>query len=266
MHGLRVATYFGPGSEVHEGPWTCPDHYCRNYNSSVPFEVRVDAILKYFDLPDDELPAFMSLYFEEPYHQGHQFGPDNPRVTEAVSRIDQMIGSWVQSYGSVLVIRPPTGLELSDIVRKINEGLMSDQVENRKNLRVYLMEDLPIRLHYSASERIPPIIGLIDEGFTVKQARKDSYKGCGGHHGYDNAFFSMRTIFIGHGPKFARGRKVPSFENVQIYNLVTSILKIKGAANNGSATFPESICFRRISEPCIDFYSMSCFCSCRSSN
>ncbi|KAI4377782.1 hypothetical protein MLD38_015360 [Melastoma candidum] len=29
-------------------------------------------------------------------------------------------------------------------------------------------------------------------------------KECGGAHGYDNAIFSMRTIFIGHVPQFAR--------------------------------------------------------------
>lgn len=51
----------------------------------------------------------------------------------------------------------------------------------------------------------------------------------------------MRTIFIGHGPRFARGKKIPSFENVQIYNLVTSILDIKGAPNNGSDSFPDSV-------------------------
>jgi ectonucleotide pyrophosphatase/phosphodiesterase family protein 1/3 len=107
-------------------------------------------------------------------------------------------------------------------------------------VRVYLKEELPGRLHYVASDRIPPVIGLIEEGFKVEQKRTKR-KECGGAHGYDNAVFSMRTIFIGHGPQFARGRKVPSFENIQIYNLVTSILQIQGAPNNGSAVFQKSI-------------------------
>lgn len=286
--GLRSATYFWPGSEVHKGSWTCPATYCMNYNSSIPFENRVDTILKYFDFPDDELPAFMTLYFEEPDEQGHQVGPDDTSLTEVVARIDRMIGrlihglekrgvfeevnvilvgdhgmvgtcdakkiilddlrpwikipsSWVQSSGPLLAIRPTEGSRPSEVVGKINEGLSSGRVENGKHLRTYLKEDLPSRLHYSGSERIPPIIGLVDEGFLVEQTRTGSPNGCGGAHGYDNKFFSMRSIFIGHGPRFAKGRKVPSFENVQIHNLVTSILKIKGAANNGSATFPRSI-------------------------
>ncbi|KAF5935113.1 hypothetical protein HYC85_026242 [Camellia sinensis] len=286
-HGLKAATYFWPGSEVKKGSWTCPKNFCKFYDGSVPFEERVDTVLNYFDLPNDEIPVFMTLYFEDPDHQGHQVGPDDPQITDAVARIDDMIGrliqglekrgvfedvtiimvgdhgmvgtcdkkliflddlapwiqipkDWVQSYTPLLAIRPPSGVSPSDVVAKMNEGLDSGKVENGKQLKVYLKEDLPSRLHYSASDRIPPIIGLIEESFKVEQKGSKRAE-CGGAHGYDNAFFSMRTIFMGHGPRFARGRKVPSFENVQIYNLITSILNIQGAPNNGSALFPNSI-------------------------
>lgn len=286
-HGLKAATYFWPGSEVNKGSWNCPKGFCMNYNGSVPFEDRVDTVLSYFDLPSGEIPSFMTLYFEDPDHQGHKVGPDDPEITEAVARIDGMIGrlidglekrgvfedvsiimvgdhgmvgtcdkkliflddlaswieipaAWVQSYSPLLAIRPPSGYNPSDIVEKMNGGLKSGKVENGKNLKVYLKEELPGRLHYAASDRIPPIIGLIEEGFKVEQ-KKTNRKECGGAHGYDNAVFSMRTIFIGHGPQFARGRKVPSFENVQIYNVITSILKIHGAPNNGSSSLPLSI-------------------------
>ncbi|OAY27141.1 ectonucleotide pyrophosphatase/phosphodiesterase family member 3 [Manihot esculenta] len=285
--GLRAATYFWPGSEVHKGSWNCPDGFCMFYNGSVPFEERVDKILSYFDLPSAEIPVFMTLYFEDPDHQGHQVGPDDPAITEAVAGIDKMIGrlinglekrgvfedvhiimvgdhgmvgtcdkkliflddlapwieipaEWVQSYTPLLAVRPPPGVAPGSVVGKINEALQSGKVQNGKHLKVYLKEELPSRLQYSASDRIPPIIGLLEEGFKVEQKRTQ-HQECGGEHGYDNAVFSMRTIFIGHGPQFAKGRKVPSFENVQIYNLVTSILKIQGAPNNGSLSFPGSV-------------------------
>lgn len=286
-HGLKAATYFWPGSEVKKGSWKCPLNNCKFYNSSVPFEDRVDTVLHYFDLPSSEIPVFMTLYFEDPDHQGHQVGPDDPEITEAVARIDKMIGrliegleergvfedvtiimvgdhgmvgtcdkkliflddlapfieipkDWVQSYTPLLAVRPPAGNSPSEVVKKINEGLSSGKVENGDKLRVFLKEDLPSRLHYEASDRISPIIGLVEEGFKVEQKRSKR-KECGGAHGYDNKFFSMRTIFIGHGPQFARGRKVTSFENVQIYNLVTSILNIQGAPNNGTPSFPKSV-------------------------
>ncbi|KAB2619722.1 ectonucleotide pyrophosphatase/phosphodiesterase family member 3-like [Pyrus ussuriensis x Pyrus communis] len=286
-HGLKAATYFWPGAEVNKGSWTCPDKLCMQYNSSVPFEQRVDAVLNYFDLPSSEIPVFMTLYFEDPDHQGHQVGPDDPEITEAVARIDKMIGrlieglekrgvfedvtiimvgdhgmvgtcdkkliflsdlapwieipdDWVQSHTPLLSIRPPSGVDPANVVEKMNEGLKSGKVENGKNLRVYLKEELPSRLHYAASDRITPIVGLVGEGFKVEQKRTKRRE-CGGSHGYDNAVFSMRTIFVGHGPQFARGRKVPSFENVHIYNLVTTILNIQGAPNNGSLSFPNSV-------------------------
>ncbi|KAK6139612.1 LOW QUALITY PROTEIN: hypothetical protein DH2020_026648 [Rehmannia glutinosa] len=283
-HGLKASTYFWPGSEVNKGSWNCPKDYCMFYNGSVPFEERVDTVLNYFDLASDEIPSFMTLYFEDPDHQGHKVGPDDPQITEAVVEIDKLIGrlirgleergdvniimvgdhgmvgtcdkkliflddlvkwieirkEWVQSYSPLLAIRPPPGYSPKDIVAKMNEGLKSGSVKNGEYLRVFLKEELPSRLHYSASDRIPPIIGLIEEGFKVEQKRTKRQE-CGGAHGYDNAFFSMRTIFIAHGPQFARGRKVPSFENVQIYNLVTSILNIEGAPNNGTMAFAKSI-------------------------
>lgn len=286
-NGLKAATYFWPGSEVKKGSWTCPAKFCMYYNGSVPFEERVDTVLSYFDLPGSDIPSFMTLYFEDPDHQGHRVGPDDPEITEAVARIDRMIGrlieglekrgvfedvsiimvgdhgmvgtcdkkliflsdlnpwieipaNWVMSHTPLLAIRPPPGVEPRDVVAKMNEGLQSGKVDNGNNLRMYLKEDLPSRLHYASSDRIPPVIGLIEEAFKVEQKRSKRQE-CGGSHGYDNSVFSMRTIFIGHGPQFARGKRVPSFENVQIYNLVTSILKVQAAPNNGSASFPKSV-------------------------
>ncbi|XP_042502833.1 venom phosphodiesterase-like [Macadamia integrifolia] len=281
--GMKATTYFWPGSEVPKGSWNCSSNICKYYNGSVPFEERVDTVLQYFDLPGSEIPDFMTLYFDDPDRQGHKVGADDPAITEAVARVDRMIGrlieglekrgvfedvtiimlgdhgmvgtcdqkliylddldipkDWVQSYTPLLSIRPPAGISPSDVVAKIMNSLSSGKVKNGNNLRVFLKEDLPDRLHYVESDRISPIIGLVAEGFKVEQTRSKG-KECGGAHGYDNAFFSMRSIFIGHGPQFARGRKVPSFENIQIYNLVSSILKIQGAPNNGSASFPETL-------------------------
>lgn len=285
--GLKAATVFWVGAEVNKGSWSCPVNFCHHYNGSVPYEERVDMILHYFDLPSEEIPVLMTLYFEEPDHEGHIVGPDDPRITDAVARIDLMLGklisgleergvfedvniilvgdhgmvgtcdkklifledlapwivipdSWVQSSTAVLAITPTPDVSPSAVVSKMNEALQSGKVKNGKYLKVYVKEELPSRLHYSVSDRIPPVIGLVEEGFKVEM-KNTKRQECGGEHGYDNAIFSMRTIFIGHGPQFARGRKVPSFENVQIYNLVTSILNIKPAPNNGSASFPQSV-------------------------
>jgi predicted AlkP superfamily pyrophosphatase or phosphodiesterase len=285
--GLQASTFFWPGSEVKKGSWDCPGKYCRQYNGSVPFEERVDTILGYFDLPADEMPQLVTLYVEDPDAHGHQVGPDDPAITEAVMHIDEMMGrliagleargvfedvniiwvgdhgivgtcdqklvsledlapwievkeDWVLSTTPLLAIRPTNGVSPAEVVARMNQGLGSGKVKNGKYLKVYLKEDLPSRLHYSESYRIPPIIGLVDEGYKVEIKRSEARE-CGGAHGYDNAFFSMRTVFVAHGPRFQRGKTVPSFENVEIYNVVASILGLRPASNNGSASFHGSV-------------------------
>ncbi|KAK8547241.1 hypothetical protein V6N13_097957 [Hibiscus sabdariffa] len=214
-HGLKAVTNFWPGSEVKKGSWNCPEKLCMKYNNSVPFEHRVDTALSYFDLPSREIPAFMTLYFEDPDHQGHKVGPDDPQITESVARIDRMIGRLIDGLERRGIFEDVTIIMVGDhgmvmhhrmLFAKMNEGLESGKVDNGKYLKVYLKEDLPSRLHYAASDRIPPIIGLIEESFKVEQKRSKR-KECGGSHGYDNAIFSMRSIFIGHGPQFARGEE-----------------------------------------------------------
>ncbi|KAE8666886.1 thioredoxin-like 2 [Hibiscus syriacus] len=147
--------------------------------------------------------------------RGHQVGPDDPQITEAVARIDSLIGRLIDGlekrgvfedvtiimvgdhgmyYTPMLAIRPPPSHAPSDFFAKMNEGLEPGKVENGKYLKVYLKEELPSRLHYAASGRIPPIIGLIEESFKGEQKRTKRQE-CGGAHGYDNAFFSHAYYF-----------------------------------------------------------------------
>ncbi|BBN03254.1 hypothetical protein MPTK1_2g22060 [Marchantia polymorpha subsp. ruderalis] len=289
-NGLQAATYFWPGSEVPNGPWTCPPDFCQHYNKTVPYEDRVDTVLSYMDLPTDKIPSFISLYFESPDHEGHQTGPDSPEVAAAVGRIDSLIGrlidglearglmedvtiilvgdhgmaancdskmiyledmelghelnfEWVDAYGALLSIRPPPDVDAKALYEKMAKAMASGKVPNSEFLNLYLKEDLPERLHYSANERIQPIIGMPAEGYKVGLTRYSVCGAeCGGQHGYDNQLLSMRTVFIAHGPQFARGRTVPSFINVEIYNILSSILELKSpAANNGSSRFASSV-------------------------
>ncbi|KAJ0971355.1 hypothetical protein J5N97_019314 [Dioscorea zingiberensis] len=211
----------------------------------------------YFDLPIDEIPLFVAIYFEEPDSKGYGFGPDHPEITKAVARTDTMIGrliaslesrgifedvciilvghhgmvgtcdqrliflddlspwikfqeNWVHCYSPLLAIQPPANIYVVAVVAALNQGLSSVKVENGQHLIVYLKEDLPERLHYSSSYRIPTVIGMLDEGYKVVQKRPMSNV-CGGDHGYDNALLSIRSIFVAHGPQFERGRKVQPF-------------------------------------------------------
>jgi hypothetical protein len=44
----------------------------------------------------------------------------------------------------------------------------------------------------------------------------------------------MRALFVAHGKAFKKDKIVEPFENVEVYNLVAKILKLKPAQNDGN--------------------------------
>jgi hypothetical protein len=71
---FNAILYGRPGAEVVKAGWPCDPEYCPRYSSAVPYEARVDRVLAWMDLPEEQRPQFMTLYFEDPDHWGHQVG------------------------------------------------------------------------------------------------------------------------------------------------------------------------------------------------
>jgi predicted AlkP superfamily pyrophosphatase or phosphodiesterase len=106
---------------------------------------------------------------------------------------------------------------------------------------VYRKAELPERLHYSNSSRIAPLLVLPVEGWTLTTRKRfdqmkarDWKNGLKGGHGYDNELASMRAIFIAHGAAFKKGSVIEPFENIQVYNVMTRILGLRPAPNDGN--------------------------------
>ena len=98
---------------------------------------------------------------------------------------------------------------------------------------------IPARLQYGSHPRVPQLVCLADVGWTIgtegylasRRARHGTLSR--GEHGYDNAEPAMRALFIAHGPAFRRGAVVPPFPNVDVYPLMTHLLALPPAANDG---------------------------------
>ncbi|KAJ1659456.1 hypothetical protein IWQ61_001480 [Dispira simplex] len=132
---------------------------------------------------------------------------------------------------------------------------------------VYLRDNIPERFHFRHSGRIAPIVCIPDVGWTFFTRREytHSYLYNGdinrrfGVHGYDNLDPTMHAIFIAHGPDFHMGSKPlqsstgteshlfgpslspqnqpllhPAFANVNVYNILTKVLDLVPAPNNGT--------------------------------
>jgi predicted AlkP superfamily pyrophosphatase or phosphodiesterase len=278
--GLFSGIMYWPGSEAPiEG---VRPRYWKPYMPPMPAnDARVDQILAWIDLPKSERPAFVTGYFSDVDSAGHDFGPDSDEVRAAVTRIDNTIGNLlaglerrdlldrvnlvlVSDHG-MAATSPDRVITLSDYldlktvkVTDINptlglfpqapatvDDVMQKLTSAHPNLHVYRREDTPASWHYRDNPRIPPIVGIVDEGWTLIEAPPTDPKkhpGEGGTHGYDPSYRSMSGIFIAAGPAFRHdGMMVAPFENIHVYDALAAALQIKPARNDGDPRMIESL-------------------------
>jgi hypothetical protein len=107
-------------------------------------------------------------------------------------------------------------------------------------LKVFRRASTPVHWHYRDHPRIPPIVGVADEGWqilrrsTILEIVAGRIRAAGGQHGYDpQTTLSMRGLFVAAGPAFKRGVTVPAFENIHIYNALAEVLGVTPAENDG---------------------------------
>ncbi|CAI5504799.1 unnamed protein product [Closterium sp. Naga37s-1] len=130
-------------------------------------------------------------------------------------------------------------MDAAAVVGAMRRAIEGGGIVNGEALKVYLREEFPAEFEFSGSDRIPAILALADEGYSVVYHHSSAWDG--GMHGYDNRLPSMRSIFMARGPRFASHRRIPTFRNTELYNVITSILEIQPAPNNGSSSFQDTI-------------------------
>jgi predicted AlkP superfamily pyrophosphatase or phosphodiesterase len=272
--GRPAAAMFWPGSEapIH-GQWP---QYWMPFDESLPGNARVDRVLGWLDLPAGKRPSFLTLYFEELDTAAHNRGPDSDAARNAARRLDGYLGRLVRglerrrlletvnivltsdhglaetSMDRVVVLDDYIDLDDVDVV-DVNptlglfpkagreEAVYAALAKAHPRLKVYRREDTPAHWHYREHPRIPPIVGVVDEGWqllrraTLLERLARRLVGPRGEHGYDpRAAMSMRGIFIAAGPAFRQGVTVSEFENVHVYTALAAALGIEPAPNDGN--------------------------------
>lgn len=87
--GGKSATVFWPGSDVKiKGQY--PTYYMK-YDRNLSYKARIDRVIELLT-KDEEPPNFFTIYFEEPDHSGHIYGPDSKQVLNAVQKVDNITG------------------------------------------------------------------------------------------------------------------------------------------------------------------------------
>jgi len=80
--GMRSACFFWPGSEAKIAGFQ-PTYYLK-FDDKIDDTARIQQVLAWLRLPAADRPHFITLYYSEPDHEGHEFGPDAPETKTGV--------------------------------------------------------------------------------------------------------------------------------------------------------------------------------------
>jgi len=270
-HGLRTAAYFWPGTAVPiHGEY--PDRW-RRYDGSIPYEARIDTVLKWLDGPIHDRPRLVTLYFELLDDVGHAHDVTGPEVDSAIVQADHLVGRLVRGLEArglidrvdLLIVAdhgmtnrsPERAIFLDDYIDLSwvdvihwspqlamrpapgrRDTALAQLRDAHPALHVYPRNATPARWHYRTHRRLPAIVGVADPGWTITThdaVRRNPALLHGGAHGYDPAVEAMRAVFIGAGPGLRSGVRVDSVLNVDLYVLMCRLLDIPPAPNDGDA-------------------------------
>jgi predicted AlkP superfamily pyrophosphatase or phosphodiesterase len=209
-NGMKSASFFWVGSEMSDDTRR-PDYYFP-FDDSVNPQSRVDQVIEWLNLPEDQRPHFITLYFSFPDDEGHDFGPRAGQTRHAVLRADTLLGKLMKGVEStrlpvnVILVSDHGMHELtvkeeayifidelvdrnSPMVKVLNNGththLYFSEIKKRdsiytivkakeKNYRVLKKEDLPARWHYQ-NDRVGDLLVLADTGHYIRTGTRELF-------------------------------------------------------------------------------------------
>jgi predicted AlkP superfamily pyrophosphatase or phosphodiesterase len=269
--GMRAACFFWPGSEA-EIAGARPSYYLK-YDDKVPDEERVDQVVDWLKLPAAKRPHFVTLYFSEVDHAGHEYGPDAPETRAAVRHVDSMIGTlrahlaklhlpidlvvvsdhgmateqggWIDldQYVDFTGVETAGSLMYPDSEQEAAKLYAKLRIVSNK-FKVYRRDRMPAELDYTGEPRIgdPVVVPTGPYSIRVHGPADPSrdHPPNKGVHGYDPVSVpEMRAIFYAEGPDIRKGARLKSFENVNVYPFLAEILGLNAPAIDGSAALLE---------------------------
>ena len=258
---MLSASFYWVGSEA-DIKGLLPTYYYK-YNEAIPMDRRIQIVKEWLELPEDRRPHLIAFYISDVDHAGHTYGPDATQTGEAVRSLDSAIQKltiaaketglpvnfiFVSDHGMTNVdidntvgmpfavdttkFIIPRSLELVELYAKNKDDVQPTYLklkQQEKEFNAYLPNELPERLHYSsnddAMDRIGDIILIPNWPKTFNFSTRKPNPGA---HGYDPYMVKdMLATFYAWGPAFKTNLNVPSFENVNVYPVVTTILGLK---------------------------------------
>lgn len=258
---MLTASFYWVGSEA-DIKGTLPTYYY-SYNEAIPIDRRIQIVKDWLQLPANRRPHLITFYFPEVDHNGHSYGPDAPQTAGAVRWLDSSVQKlvdavkstglpvnfiFVSDHGMTKVdtehpLPKPAGIDSSSFIVPQGAELVELYAKNKDDVsdtylklkkeengyKVFLRENMPDKLHYGVNDDVFNRIGdilLIPDW--PKVFSFTSRKPSPGAHGYNPYLVKdMHATFYAWGPAFKKGLQIPSFQNVNVYPVVTTILGLK---------------------------------------
>jgi predicted AlkP superfamily pyrophosphatase or phosphodiesterase len=266
QQGIRSACLFWPGSEA-EIQGKRPSYYL-HFDDKLDDEKRVDQVVAWLKLPPELRPHFITLYYSNVDHAGHNYGPDSEEVRAAVHHVDAMIGDLqmkvaalhlpadivvAADHGMVTLQGGPVTLsDSADLSDFLTEGALlypkpdADVQETYEEFlahpdprfKVYRRADVPAYLHFDANPREGDPVIVPNGPFTFRahasSSEESTKKNRGGHGFNPRTMPEMKAIFFAGGPDIRPGVQLKPFENVNIYPFIAEILGLTPPAVDGT--------------------------------
>jgi predicted AlkP superfamily pyrophosphatase or phosphodiesterase len=264
--GVRSAVFLWPGSEAAIGGVRPSQYKIFVHDDSVPMLARADTLVAWLGLPACSRPHLLLGYIEVVDHAGHVAGPDAPLTHAAVLEADSAVGrlldgvraSAVRDSVTVIVVSDH-GMAAIDSVVDLAAAVQADSLRPAEaaiegpvagmwfdgdtarlrrarvalaavpHAHVYARDALPARFH-AAVARIGDLVIVADDGWAFGVPGKPHARG---NHGYDPMQADMRALFVAEGAGIRPGVVLAPFENVNVYPLVASLLRLTPAAIDG---------------------------------
>ena len=262
-NGMLSASYFFVGSEA-DVQGVRPSYYYR-YKHTTPNIERVQQVLDWLNLPAEQRPHMITLYFSTMDDIGHRVGPQaDEELRSALFELDEVLGTLfdgVKKTGlpvnTILVsdhgmqgvpvekMIPQEMLENEELYEIAHNGTFSlvylkEGVRKRKVYRylkkreahfsVYKKQDFPYYTANQSNKRLGDLIVMTDFPYYFKGTRAIGFarknNGERGEHGFPPEHKTMHAIFYAQGPTLKQGLKIPSFQNIHVYPLICNLLEL----------------------------------------
>jgi alkaline phosphatase D len=264
--GMRTACLFWPGSEAKIAGYR-PTYYLK-FDDKIDDVARIGQIVDWLHLPAADRPHFITLYYSEPDHEGHESGPDAPETKAAVVKVDGLIGKLkaeldatglpvdlvvVSDHGMIKEQGPWINLDqFADLSNFETAGPLlygkteEDRVRVYNQLKhasdkfvVYRRKDVPADLEYNSNPREGDPVVIATGPYAIRAHApppdKEDHPPTVGMHGLDpRKIPQMKASFFAAGPDIVTGKTVATFENVNLYPWLAHMLGLSPAKNDGS--------------------------------